>query len=290
MNMIKIINWLRSVELLAGNVYLEASNKFSADQRFSSFLSRLSHDETWHAYILGNALESIRDKESLPIFGIMIDPVTKEEIESPFKDLYYLIHRQAITKKELVDCIAKAEFSEWNSIFLYALKLVKDITVDFQNIAATMEGHKERIRSFLEDLPEEIRPDDSLIKLPNIWERKILIVEEDISFREFLSDLFKGMAEIEETANVGEGLEKIKVCFFNAVISEIKMEKITGMEFYQKSIELNPHISRNFVFCSDTMSPESKKFFQDNHLTYLEKPVNIKRLVKTVQDIMSKTL
>jgi hypothetical protein len=53
---------------------------------------------------------------------------------------------------------------------------------------------------------------------------------------------------------------------------------------------MNPHISRNFVFCSDTMSPESKKFFQDNHLTYLEKPVNIKRLVKTVQDIMSKTL
>ena len=290
MNMVKIINWLRSVELLAGNVYLEASDKFSEDQRFSSFLSRLSHDETWHAYILGNALEAIRDKESLPKFGIMIDPVTKEEIEAPFRNLYYLIHKQVITKKELVDCIAKAEFSEWNSIFLYALKLVKDITVDFQNVAATIESHKERIRSFLEDLPGEIRPDDSLIKLPNIWERKILIVEEDISFREFLSDLLGGFAEIKEAANVDEGLEKIKVGFFNVVISEIKMEKMSGIEFYQKSIEMNPHISRNFIFCSDTISSESKKFFQDNHLTYFEKPVNIKRLVKIIQDIMSKTL
>lgn len=290
MDMIKIINWLRSVELLAGNVYLEASNKFSADQQFSSFLSRLSHDETWHAYILGNALGAIRDKESLPKFGIMIDPVTKEDIEAPFRNLYYLIRKQAITKKELVDCIVKAEFSEWNSIFLYALKLVKDITVDFQNVAATMESHKERIQVFLEDLPGEIRPDDSLIKLPNIWENKILIVEEDISFREFLSDLLKGMAETDEAANVGEGLEKIKAGFFNAVISEIKMEKMTGMEFYQKSIEMNPHICRNFIFCSESISSESKKFFQDNHLTYFEKPVNIKRLVNTVQGIMSKTL
>ena len=290
MNMIKIINWLRSIELLAGNVYLEASNKFSADQQFSSFLSRLSHDESWHAYLLGNALEAIRDKESLPKFGIIIDAVTKEEIEAPFKDLYYLIHKQVITKKELVDCIVKAEFSEWNSIFLYALKLVKDLTVSFQHVAATIEAHKKKIQIFLEDLPGDIRPDDSLIKLPNIWEKKILIVEEDISFRELLSDLLKGMAEIEEAGNVGEGLDKIKVSFYNVVISEIKMEKMTGIEFYRKSIEMNPHISRNFLFCSDTISPESKKYFQDNHLTYLEKPVNIKRFIQIVQDIMSKTL
>jgi CheY-like chemotaxis protein len=290
MNMIKIINWLRSIELLAANVYLEASNRYSADQRFSSFLSRLSHDETWHAYLLGNALEAIRDKESLPEFGIMIDPVTKKEIEAPFKELYYLIHKQDIPKKELADCILKAEFSEWNSIFLYALKLVKDLTVNFQHIAATMEAHKKRIQAFFEELPGEIRPDDSLIRLPNIWERKILIVEEEISFREFLSDLLKGMAEIKEAGNADEGLDKIKASFFNAVISEIKMEKTTGIEFYQKSIEVNPHISRNFIFCSENISPESKKFLQDNHLICFEKPINIKRFVQGVQDIMSKAL
>jgi CheY-like chemotaxis protein/rubrerythrin len=290
MNMIKIINWLRSIELLAANVYLEASNRFSADQRFSSFLSRLSHDETWHAYLLGNALEAIRDKESLPEFGIMIDPVTKKEIEAPFKELYYLIHKQDIPKKELADCIMKAEFSEWNSIFLYALKLVKDLTVNFQHIAATIEAHKKRIQAFFEELPGEIRPDDSLIRLPNIWERKILIVEEDISFREFLSDLLKGMAEIKEAGNADEGMDKIKAGFFNAVISEIKMEKTTGIEFYQKSIEVSPHISRNFIFCSENISPESKKFLQDNHLIYFEKPINIKRFAQGVQDIMSKAL
>jgi len=290
MNMVKIINWLRSIELLAGNVYHEASNKFAADQKISSFLSRLSQDETWHSYLLGNALEAIQDKESLPKFGIMIDPVTKEEIEAPFRDLYYLINKQVITKKELIDSIVKAEFSEWNSIFLYALKLVGGLTTDFQHVAATIEAHKKRIQRFIEGLPEEIRPHDNLIKLPNIWEIKILIVGEDTSFREFLSDLLKSMGEIEEVTNGGEGLEKIRGTFFNVIISEIKMEKMSGIELYQKSIEITPHISRNFLFCSDEISPESKTFFDDNHLTYLEKPVNIKRLIQIVQDIIGKTL
>ncbi|MFC1868069.1 response regulator [Thermodesulfobacteriota bacterium] len=290
MNMVKIINWLRSVELLAGNVYLEASEKFAADQEFSSFLSRLSQDETWHAFLLGKALQAIQDKESLPKFGIRIDSVTKEEIEAPFKDLYYLINKQNLSKKELVNCIVKAEFSEWNSIFLYAIKLVANFTTNFQHTAATIESHKGGIQKFLEDLPEGIKPPDNLTQLTNIWERKILIVDEDTSFREFLSDLLKSMGEIEEVANGWEGLEKVKDTFFNVIVSEVKIEKTSGIEFYQKAIELNPNISRNFLFCSDEISPESKAFFQDNHLTYLEKPVSIRRLIQIVQDIIDKTL
>jgi len=34
MNMTKIVNWLRSIELLAGNIYLEASNKFDQIKNF----------------------------------------------------------------------------------------------------------------------------------------------------------------------------------------------------------------------------------------------------------------
>jgi len=67
----------------------------------------------------------------------------------------------------LVDCIVKAEFSEWNSIFLYAIRLVRGFSTDFQHVAATIEAHKKRIQIFLEDLPEEMMPPDNLINLPN---------------------------------------------------------------------------------------------------------------------------
>ncbi|MFC1820765.1 response regulator, partial [Thermodesulfobacteriota bacterium] len=157
-------------------------------------------------------------------------------------------------------------------------------------IAKKLEAHKERIQKFLEDLPKEIMPSDNLTKLPNIWERKILIIDEDTSFREFLSDLLKSIGKIEEVANDREGLEKIKDTFFNVIVSEVKTEKMNGIELYQEAVELNPHISRNFLFCSYEISPESKAFFNNNHLTYLGKPVSVRRLIQIVQDIIEKTL
>ena len=290
MNMKKIINWLRSIELLAGNVYREASDRFATDQKYSAFLSRLSQDETWHFYILGDALKSIQDKEAFPEFGIKIDSFTKHEIETPFRDLYYLINERAITKKELIDCIVKAEFSEWNNIFLYALKLVGDLSTDFQHVAATIEAHKEKIKKFLEELPEEIKPPDDLFKLPSVWEKKILIIEEDSPFREFLSDLLMGMGEIEEVSNDQEGLERAKDNFFNVITLDVNMKTMSGLELYQKAVKVNPNISRNFLFYSDEITSESKAFFQNNHLSYLEKPIDIRRFKQIAQEIIDKAL
>ncbi len=291
MNFVKIINWLRSIELLAGNVYLKASERFAADQQFSSFLSRLYQDEEWHALLLAKAIQAIQDAESLPKFGITIDSVTKEEIEGPFKQLYYLMKDQPnLSKSELVNFIVEAEFSEWNSIFVYAMNLVANFNTDFQHTAATIEAHKERIQKFLEDLPKEMQPTESLARLNNIWKKKILIVDEDTSFRSFLSDILKRMGIIEEAANGREGLQKVKNTFFNVVVSEVKMDKMSGIELYQEAIELNPHIIRNFLFCSDEISQEAMDFFKDNHLTYLEKPLSIRRFLQIVQDIIEKTL
>jgi len=290
MNMIKIINWLRSIELLAGNVYREASDQFATDQKCSAFLSRLNQDETWHFYILGNALTAIQDKEALPEFGIKVDSVTKHEIETPFRDLYYLIKEQTITKKELIDHIVKAEFSEWNNIFLYALNLVGDFSTDFQHVAATIEAHYEKIIKYLEELPEEIKPPDDLFKLPSIWEKKILIIEEDTPLREFLSHLLRSMGEIEEVSNDQEGLERANDNFFNVIILDVNMKTMSGIELYQKAVKVNSNISRNFLFYSDEIKSESKAFFQNNHLSYLKKPIDIRRFKQLAQEIIDKAL
>jgi CheY-like chemotaxis protein len=287
---VKIINWLRSVEYLAGNVYLEASNQFASDQELSAFLSRLHNEEEWHALLLGKALQAIQDKESLPKFGISIDPDIKEHVEKPFKDLYYLMKNGTLSKKELIDYIIKAEFFEWNSIFLYAMKLVGDFTSKFQFTTATIESHKERIQRFLEDLPEEIMPSENLSKLTKIWDSKILIVDEDESFRGFLSDLLKSVGQVEDVSNGEEGLKKIKDNFYNVILSEISMEKKSGIDFYQEAIELDPLINRNFLFYSYEKLPETEEFIQDNHLAFLEKPISIRKLTRTVQDIIDKTL
>jgi len=64
---------------------------------------------------------------------------------------------------------------------------------------------------------------------------------------------------------------------------------MNGIEFYKKSSEANIHISRNFLFTSYELPAETMTFIQDHHLTYLEKPVNIRRLIQNVQYIIAKT-
>ena len=86
----KIINWLRSIESLASKVYLEASHQLENDQKFSSFLSRMSEEETWHYHIIGSAAQHLLENNEDPISAIQIDDDIKNEVEFSFNELYVI--------------------------------------------------------------------------------------------------------------------------------------------------------------------------------------------------------
>jgi len=286
----KIINWLRTVEMLASNVYMEAADQLANDQEFSAFLSRMSDEEAWHYHIMGSAMTFLEETKKVPQSVIAIDADIKDKVEIPFKNLYEAITNKTITRKDVVDCIVKTEFAEWNSIFIYIIKALQKTTTRFQHVAATIESHKEKAVKFLENLPEDLKVPDNILRLPDIWDKNILVVEDDASVRELLSDVLKEKAHIETAANGPEGLEKINKVFFNVVVSKINLPIMNGINFYRRAVETNPNIHRQFLFCTGDITPEIKAFLQENHLPYLEKPFTLNRLTRTVQEIMDKTL
>ncbi len=285
-----IINWLRTVEMLASNVYLEAAEQLNQDQEFSAFLSKASDEEAWHFHIMGSAMTFLEEKNIVPRAEITIDSDMKKKIELPFNNLYESIKNKTLTRKDVVDCIVKTEFTEWNSIFIYVIKALQKETNMFQHVAATIESHKEKIIKFLKSLPENLRVSDDVLGLPNIWDKKILIVEDETAIRELLSDVLRGMGHIETAANGQEGLDKVKKDFFNVVVSDIGMPIINGIEFYQKVVEKYPQFSRQFLFCTGDITPDVRKFLSEHHLPHLEKPLSLKVLSRTVQEMMDKTL
>jgi len=285
-----IIPWLRTVEMLASNVYDNASEKLAKDQQFTAFLSRMSDDEAWHYHILGSAAQYLRETENIPQPAIAIDSHTKDMVQKPFLELYEAMENRNINRKDVINCIIKAEFAELNSIFVYILSTLQEISGMFQHVAATIESHIERIQKFLENLPEDVKVPEETWKLPVIWDKKILIVEDETSLRELLSNVLKGLGSIETAANGREGLDKTKKNFFNAVVSNIDLPIMNGIEFYQKTVEANPNINRQFIFFTGTITPDVSVFLQKNHLPYLEKPFSLGRLNRTVREIIDKTL
>jgi len=286
----EIITWLRSIELLASKLYLEAACSLDGDQKYSSFLARLSEEESWHYHIIGSAAQYLQENNIRPKPAIQVDAALKREVEIPFHELSGLLANKKLTKKDLVECIVKAEFSEFNCVFLYVVKTLGEISNAFQHVAATIEIHEKRIREFLEETPEgrAIIQDD--FNLPHIWDKKILVVEDESTIREVLAESLKRLGAVTAAADGREGLALLEKNFFNAIVSDIKMPKMDGIEFYRKAVAANPDISRHFLFVSGDITPEDGAFMQANHLLCLEKPFSLKRLSGLVSEIMEKAL
>jgi len=286
----EILIWLRSIELLASKLYLEAACSLDGDQKYSSFLSRLSEEESWHYHIIGSAAQYIQENNIRPRPAIQVDAALKREMEIPFHELSGMLANKKLTKKDLVDCIVKAEFSEFNCVFLYVVKTLGEISNAFQHVAATIELHEKRIREFMEEVPEGRTILQDNFNLPRIWNKKILVVEDEPTIREVLSESLKRWGAITTAADGQEGLTILQKNFFNVIISDIQMPKMSGIEFYRKAVALNPGLNRQFLFISGDITPETSAFMQANHLICLEKPFSLKRLGGLVQEVMDKTL
>jgi CheY-like chemotaxis protein len=286
----EMILWLRSIELLASNLYLEAACNLTDDPKFSSFLSRMSTDETWHYHVIGSAAHFLLENDIHLKSAIQLDVDLKQEVEIPFHELSSLLSKHKLTRKKLVDIIVKAEFSELNRVFLYVVTTLAEISSAFQHVAATIETHKKRIVKFLENIPEGREIIDKNLHLPRIWNEKILVVEDLPAIRNILSETLKSFAEVHTAADGQAGLELLKNNFFNAVVSDIAMPRMGGIEFYQKAVALNSNFKRNFLFISGDITPEIGLFMRTNNLICLEKPFSLKQLAGLIQEVMDKTM
>ncbi|MFC1867814.1 response regulator [Thermodesulfobacteriota bacterium] len=286
----EVIYWLRTLEQLALVVYREAAEQMSDDQEFASFLLRMSEDEELHYILLGKAEDHLMKTRASPRLAIKFDAAIKDELKIPLEDLHRTIIQRKMSRQEVLDRIVKIEFSEWNYIFVYVFNVLQKSSKIFQYAAANIQAHKERIIKFTENLPPALKDHRSLQGLPSIWEHKILIVENEATDRELLSGILNKFGKIEKAVNGQAGLEKIKESFFNVVISGAGSPGMSGIEFYQKATELEPQLSRRFLFCADNIVGEVKDFLRENHLPYLEKPFGIKHLWRLVESTIEKTL
>lgn len=115
---------------------------------------------------------------------------------------------------------------------------------------------------------------------------KILIIEDEESIRNVLSNIIKDedkTYEVDLAENGLEGLEKIKVNTYDLVLCDIKMPKMDGIELLEKAIGTYPDLT--IVMISghgdiDTAVDSIKKGAFD----YISKPPDLNRLLSTIRN------
>ena len=286
LNMDEIIRWLIGLERKAFNLYVDASTFFGEDRDLAKFLHHLARDEAWHVHIMESAAEYVRNNERIGA-GITIDQETRDSIEKPYISCRNLLDAGSITKESMIDCVINSEYSEWNSLFLYIINTLKNKSREFMYAAALIQNHIKKIEQFLSATAEDDETINKLRGLPQVWQKKILIVEDDEAISELLRAILKRYGAVYAAMNGDEGLEKTSQGYYDVIISDIEMPFMGGIDFFRRTVEIYPESKKNFIFFSGNPANEHIEFINKNGLYFLSKPATIAEIKRAVDTILT---
>src|SRR5919205_2611181 len=116
----------------------------------------------------------------------------------------------------------------------------------------------------------------------------ILIIDDEKAIRKTLTEIlsFEGY-KIEEAADGEEGLKKFKEKTFDAVLCDIKMPKIDGLEFLQKAVETNPDVPIIMISGHGTIET-AVEAVKKGAYDFIQKPPDLNRLLITIRNAIER--
>ncbi|MBI5598825.1 MAG: response regulator [Deltaproteobacteria bacterium] len=283
----EITGWLLQAENSIAEFYGETAQFFAGDKEFANFLSLLSGDEKCHGYIIAKALARLKDDPDVPAL-LSLGRETEDPIIETLKKCRKKMSAGTLTKEELLDSIIALEYSEWNDIFLYVISSLKDSSKEFIPAAANIQQHKKAIERFVGTLSSPERFLRKLKNIPDVMQERLLVVDDSAPAARLLSAILSKEGLVETAENGKEALEKMARGYFAAIVTDVNMPVMDGIEFYKRAAKENPGIKKRFLFYTGDDSPEVLSFFMANNLRYMIKPVPLDKIKETVGGIIDR--
>jgi len=280
-----MIEWLLSVETRARDFYRHMAEVFAADPEFADFLQNLAGEEAEHIEFLGE-FGGAMAAAILTRAPVIVDPTTRHGITVPFDQGMSLLEAGNLSPDKLLEIIADLEFSEWNELFLYVVKAIKEQGSRGEKYAAVIDRHRGEIEEFLithnaaPALLERIR------RMPPVWEKRILVVEDDAPLAFLLKNLLQKEAEIVLAEDGEKGLECLRQGYFDGVVCDVEMPVRDGIELFRAASVADPTLGERWVFFSGTRNTDQVNYIKSNHLRFLRKPCSISEIRRTIAEIV----
>jgi len=281
-----VVSWLESIEQFVGRLYTSAAKAFAHDKHFSKFLRLLAEDERSHAEFMSMVSAHLREKKTLFMLDIALDRKTRDCVEEPLKRFEEHLAGKSISKRRVVEYMARAESSELNPVFLYIVGKFGEINREAERMTAEIQSHLSRIRDYINILPHDLKPSIDVGTLPAVWEERFLVVDDHKPLRELVSSLLSRRGAVEAVAGGSDGLEKVREHFYNGIISDIQMPGMDGFEFYRQAVECDPKLKKHFLFYSADITPERAAYLKKNKLCFLQKPFDLCKFMATIDQLI----
>jgi PAS domain S-box-containing protein len=118
--------------------------------------------------------------------------------------------------------------------------------------------------------------------------KRILIVDDEKYILDFFGEIFKMYPIQVDTAGDGrKAMEKLQERDYDLVITDFKMPHMSGRELFHWIKDKRPHLTRRIIFITgDTVSAETRLFFENNSNLYLAKPFKIEEVKEVIQQTL----
>jgi len=284
--MLELIQWIESIEWMACHLYEDAAAYFR-DRGLCEFLDRLARDEVWHAHLMASAAEYVRTH---PEANIVSDVVLTDEaragVETPLRIARDSLARGELSEREMVERVVATESAELNSVFVYVVNTLKAHSRQFQYGAAAIQAHEHRVEEFLQAAPAELKPSRDIRDLPEIWQTRFLIVDDEQPMRDLLCRILRRRGAVRTACNGADALAMVRENFYNVIISDVDMPVMDGLEFYRQAVADGADAMPQFIFLTGALTAKSAEFFRVHGLQYLTKPFALDRMTGLIDGIL----
>jgi CheY-like chemotaxis protein/rubrerythrin len=284
----EILAWLHPIEEEARVAYAAAANCIPTNPSLTALLKRLSEDELGHQKLLSHAQQLLAEAGADRPASIRADEAAREQIVTPLRELQMQARANTLTEANTIHAIVQAEFSEWNNIFLYVLTQFRDQAPVFQHVAAVIQQHEQRIEDFLAQLPTEQATAASLQLPPKVWDRQILLVDDEEGLRMALKMCLKRFGQVTVASNGQEALEHTRRQFFDVIVSDVDMPVMNGLDFFEALAGDNSPGRKRFIFCTASEREDLEKLQTQGRVKILKKPFDLSDVQQAVRAILDK--
>lgn len=116
----------------------------------------------------------------------------------------------------------------------------------------------------------------------------ILVVDDEKAIRKTLTEIlsFEGY-KLDEAADGEEGLKRFRERTYDAVLCDVKMPKLDGLEFLQRAGEINPDVPIIMISGHGTIETAVEAVKQGAY-DFISKPPDLNRLLITIRNAMER--
>jgi CheY-like chemotaxis protein len=121
-----------------------------------------------------------------------------------------------------------------------------------------------------------------------IRDKRILVVDDEKYILDFFVEIFHSLPMYVDTAGHGRAaMEKMLATEYDLIVSDFKMPQMSGRELFTWIKENRPQLAKRIIFVTgDTVSLDTRSFFEDNQNRYLAKPFKIEEVKEVIQQTL----